>query len=293
MPCVIWEAVSHPFRTMGVLFSVEHLKMLALLLLPLGALMFLAPMVALPALATLGMVLAVPGRMLINQHHWFAAGLPFLFAATTMGAAKLSERLAKGDDEKERKIFRAIPEVLIALCLLFGAVGGFVGGFHDDLRDDHGYDGLSSIFDSRIYEVSKRDRFAWDLIRRVPDDASVSANYDLMVPLATRPIIREFGRVAPGYDFFDVDYILINLRDLYFGAGHDVRLRPEILEELVTRIQDGRVEALAADSNFFFGKTTHGEKPGPYTPECIGLLQDAAREAREKLDAEGVSDIRD
>lgn len=293
--CVIRYALFHPADTLGVIFSPEHLKILAKLILPLGAMILFNPGLLIPAMAPLAMILAVPGPLLIHQHHWFAPALPFLFAGSILGALRLSNRIAGADEKKRTLIFRIIPGCMLVLCIGFSLWGGFVGVFHDDDRDDRSFNDLTSVFDRRIYTADKHDRVAWSLIRQVPREAKVTANYDLMAPLAARKTIREFGRNGPDYDYFDFDYILINLKDLYFGAGHDVRLHPDDLDLLAKMVLSGEVQVLYSDRRFFFGKKMQPPVPtdDPAVTEAVQNIARAKFTSAKRLANPGVQDMRD
>lgn len=293
--CLFKYALSNPLSVIAKIFSPEHLRILGLLIAPVCGLILLAPLLLLPTLAGIGMILSVPGPLLINQHHWFVASVPFLFAGAIAGSQKLAQWFGKDDTAKGDRVYRMAGIAIFISCLLFSIFGGFVGRFHDDQIDDPGYSDLKSVFDGRIYHQSERDETAWKLIRQVPGDAVVTANYDLMPPLSARKIIREFGRNAPGYDYFDFDYILIALEDKYFGAGHDVRIHPDDCRRLIDEVRSGKIHALFSNKDLFLGRQSKsGDSINPATVEkAVENIERAAKLADEKLNQLGFSDIRD
>ena len=295
LSCLITHAISHPIQTMGILFSPVHLRILALLILPMAGLIFFCPMLMIPMAASIGMIFSVPGPLTVNQHHWFAPALPFIFAGSIIGAWRVAKFLAKDDQIKQKKVFRIIAAGTLITCLLFTIFGGFVGKYHDDPKDDQSYLNLKSVFDSRIYTSTDTDKTAWKLIRQIPQSATVTTNYGLMTPLATRETIKEFGRNAPIYDYFDFDYILIHLKDQYFGAGHDVRLNPNDLQRLIDEIEGGFVQSLYCDSNLFFGRK---QKESSATNDsavenAVFNIRKAKTLAASRLLDEGFMNIRD
>lgn len=293
--CLLKFALSNPGGALAHIFSIEHLRILALLILPLGGLVFFSPLLLLPTFAGLGMILSVPGPLLINQHHWFAASLPFLFAGTIAGSQKLADWISKENRAKGNHVYRIAGVVVLVSCILFSIFGGFIGRFHDDKIDDDSYAGLRSVFDDRIYHQSERDKIAWDLIKQVPGKAAVTANYDLMPPLSTRKVIREFGRNAPNYDYFNFDYILISLKDRYFGAGHDVRIHSDDCHRLVEEIRSGNVEPIYSDHDFFLGRRSNPDSPSDVQAieSAVKNIEQAALIADQKLNELGFADIRD
>jgi len=245
--------------------------------------------------ASFGMIFSVPGPLTVNQHHWFAPAVPFVFAGSISGALGLSGWISKDDDSKKKIAFRILGLMAIGASLLFTFFGGLVGKYHNDKKDDLTFLELKSVFDSRIYTMTETDKIAWRMIEKIPADATVTTNYGLMTPLATRENIKEFGRDAPRYNYFDFDYILIHLKDQYFGAGHDVRLFPGDLQGIIDSILSRGLEPIYCDKELFFGR--EGENFGPMNQTELQNTMDNLFEAKAlskaRLKEQGVMNIRE
>ena len=297
--CLLSHTLGHPWDSFQVFFSYEHVRILFLLLVPLMGMSLLSPVLLIPATASLTMILAVPGPLLVNQHHWITPAIPPIFLAAVAGTERLSKWIGKSNAGKAMLVRRFVPLLMLGSCVMLTIYGGLVGRFHGDAIDDEYYRGLSNVFDHRIYEVSPRDRIAWELIGRIPKDAKVTTNYQLMPALSNREYVREFGRIEKGYDSFDFDYILISLQDRYFGAGHDVRLTPENLERLAELVEKGVVKPVYVDENHFLGMRLPPEKQPKVIDkesaarivECLIILRQAEERAAKALSRADVKAI--
>jgi hypothetical protein len=83
---------------------------------------------------------------------------------------------------------------------------------------DNRFNNVYTFYNSSIYSEDADDKIAKILINKIPKGARVASTADLMPLLSNRKVIIEVLHEAK--DYFDVDYIFINGKNLYWGAGH-------------------------------------------------------------------------
>ena len=180
-PGEILETVfTDPGRLVDVAFDSEGLHYLADLLLPLVLLFAAAPLVLIAAIPELGLnLLSATHTQSSIHHHYTAALIPPLMAATVLGAG----RLARGEQR------RAI--VLAGIAVAAALVANFRLGAIPLWRSLPG----GSSYQAHMSHVSAHDRIAERALRLIPDSAVVSATNSLGSHLSARRRFLSFPQV--------------------------------------------------------------------------------------------------
>jgi len=95
----------------------------------------------------------------------------------------------------------------------------------------------------------------------IPDDASVSATLDLLVALSHREKLYAFAfddrQEGGGYNYFDVDYILINRKSRHPSIDGESRLPgTRHIQQLERLIENNTFEIWAEEKNLLLLKRT-------------------------------------
>jgi len=108
-------------------------------------------------------------------------------------------------------------------------------------------------FLSSIKQMYKEDKLAWEFIKMIPKDASVTASGDLLTPLATRKKLYSFGLNEPEaweneyrliknytYPAYKSDYILIHTKNICNGLGGQYAfVNKELADKIIrTKLRD-------------------------------------------------------
>jgi len=167
-----------------------------------------------------------------NQNSYYAALMtPFLFVSLIYALKKISMHISR------RKLL-CLALFILTTCLLGNVGRNIIGAtareskmFQEPYAEeyDRRFLDVKNIFDRRLYTVDEEDRMAWELIKMVPKDASVTVTGDLLPAVSSRRHVYEFGLNHPkafegeplfsNYPYHDVDYILINKKCLINGLG--------------------------------------------------------------------------
>jgi uncharacterized membrane protein len=180
-PGEILETVfTDPGRLVDVAFDSEGLHYLADLLLPLALLFAAAPLVLIAAIPELGLnLLSATHTQSSIHHHYTAALIPPLIAASVLGAG----RLARGEQR------RAI--VLAGVAAAAALVANFRLGAIPLWRSLPG----GSSYQAHMSHVSTHDRIAERALTLIPDSAVVSATNSLGSHLSARRRFLSFPQV--------------------------------------------------------------------------------------------------
>ena len=192
---VLTTIFTDPGKVVSTAFDWEGIRYLAGLLLPLLLLFAAAPLVLIAAIPELGLnLLSATSTQSSIHHHYTAALIPPLIAATVLGAA----RIARGDRRRGARI----AGIAVAAALVANFVLGAVPLWRE-LPGGESYQAYAA-------EVSAHDRVAERALELIPDDAVVSATNSLGSRLSARkrflsfPILKDAEWVAadetqPGY----------------------------------------------------------------------------------------------
>jgi uncharacterized membrane protein len=192
---ILKTVVLHPRRVLDTMLDHSGAHYLLDLFLPLLLLGLAAPLVLVAALPELGLNLLSSASTQSSIHHHYTAGLIApLFAATILGAARLT---------RQRTSLR-VPLAMAAVVTM--VVANYVLGAVPAWRKLPG----GQKFDAYASHVSTHDRITDEALRLIPDDAVVSATNSLGSHLSARrrflsfPYIQDAQWVAadetqPGY----------------------------------------------------------------------------------------------
>ncbi len=177
-------------------YALHPSKLRALFLLgwPLLFLPLLALELYIPAAMFTVLLLARP-RFYNQNSDYLAPIVPFIFLALCHAFVRMKKRFG------ERRSLQAAV-LILALCgsqhftrTMLGCTAEESGRFDDQdaARYDRGFMGVTRIFDRRLYTVEEEDRRALALVRRIPEDASVTASGSFLPLLSARRVLNEFG----------------------------------------------------------------------------------------------------
>jgi hypothetical protein len=181
--------LTNPGTALQTMFDDEGIAALWRTFLPLGLLLpFLAPEMLLMSVPLLGLYLLSGEAEMHQLERWYLAPLlPVFFAALAVVLLRLPRRIASW----------AAAGLLLATAIgyILYSPGPFGGRF-----------------DPGRYQVTERDVQAWQVLDKVPDDATVAAQVDFIVPLANREHIYLYPWFAIGRE--NIEYFVM-------GRGFD------------------------------------------------------------------------
>jgi len=167
-----------------------------------------------------------PYYLSITSYNHLALALPFVYIAALFSINKIFTFIDRGKDERLKTLLkRSIISFLFvyAIAINFGNnISGKPSYMHRNLIvGDARFLNIRNMFDRRFYTRDKRDTVLWAIINSIPKNASVSSSGNVMVPLAFRKEIYEFGTRHEIHDMeghdFEVDFILLDIRNSYHG----------------------------------------------------------------------------
>jgi len=250
--------VSSPREFLALVFSKEHILLLLRLILPFCfiPLLSIVTFIGIPGFLQL---LLIKGPLPNENSYYISNVVPFLFLGYIYGLDRLNIILDKFKIRESIK--KRFNYFIISFSLL--ASGFFIlgenilGQIHNDYIYDNRFSKVRNIFDPIFYEMDDDDRIAWSMIKMIPQEASVSASGDLLIPLSHRKKLLEFGFVKTEYDYFNVDYILLNKRNMYHGAGHYEEIKTTDLEKLKLLVNQGKFIILSERGDFVLLKNVN------------------------------------
>lgn len=238
--------ISKPFETLGVMFSKSHfvfwLKMLLpVIFIPIFALEF---WIALPGII---FSLLMNGPIRYDSVYYLTPVIGFMFIGTGFGIKKLENIFRK-------KIAVFLSFIILVICILSNFGSNMICGRYFGKIYDSRYENVNNIFSPIFFRKDNDDKIALNLIRMIPKGASVSASGDLLVLLATRKKILQFGRDDKYYDYFDVDYILIHTKYMYGGFGDYSKATKDDYKKLNLLARKGVFKIIKKDGDFMLFK---------------------------------------
>ena len=248
--------IFEPKECLLFMFSKSHSMLLIRLLYPLIfiPLFSIAVFIGIPGFLQ---VLFMHGAMK-NQGAYYIAGIiPFFIIGYVYGLARIEVLLKK--IQIERSIIEKISYMFIfgsiILCIIT-SFGHNIYGDPDERRivHDQRFLTIKNIFNPLFYKLDRGDKIAWEMIRKIPQEASVSASGDLLVPLSHRKKLLEFGNKESNYNYFDAEYIMLNKKNMFNGAGHYSEIKDEDIEKLNFYVSKGKLKILMEKENFLLLK---------------------------------------
>ncbi|MDD5729517.1 MAG: DUF2079 domain-containing protein [Candidatus Omnitrophica bacterium] len=229
---------------------------------------FLYPLLFLPLL-TWEFYLALPFLLEIILHpsfsndtsYYFSPVIPFAFVGFIFALKRLNARIL-------------IPAVF-CLAVISNLAPNFLGPLPKDAQkesiSDPGFLKVNNIFDSKIYTLSQDNKPAWDIIKMLPDNASVTASGDLLPALSSRKNLYEFGLnvgggagafYARGYSYpaYSADYIFIHKKNLANGfGGKYVYLGEDLIAKEVKKLIERDYKVMRQERDFILMRKINAE----------------------------------
>jgi uncharacterized membrane protein len=251
----------HPFSFL----SVAHKKVLFQLITPL---LFL-PLLSLESYIGLPSLLQVvfTKYFVFQRAHYISGMIPFLFIGTVYSIKKIGDRLHAIFRHFEKNslrfekyhIYLTLTMAVFINCLLSNFGDNIVGSPYPaecgEIQDKKLLS-IKSIYDKSFYTMDKDGVIAWELVGRIPLNASVSASGDLLPQLSARKKLIEF--LDDSCNYYDVDYILIHNKNMYMGAGHYCWDDEQMKKELDFLLNSKEWTLLERKGDFFLFKRKQG-----------------------------------
>lgn len=248
--------ISNPTEAMRIIFSREHFDFfLKLFNPPLYFLSILQPAVLIIALPSFAQVFFQEYPLPINCSHQITPIVIFIFLAamlsTIMISRWLSSLISNSYWPKNRvQKYLMITFIISSLLASFGT--NIIGvSYNEDVKHniyDTRFLNSRNIFESKFYIQDESDLFAWDLIRLIPPNASVSASGDLLAPLSNRSRLYEFGSLNDHY--LKTDYIILHTKNPYHGDGGLEVDNAASVERIPEIVASGFYELIAKKGDF-------------------------------------------
>lgn len=248
--------VFKPGECLAFMFSKEHLLLLMRLFLPVCFVpaFSLVLLIGIPGFLQL---LFMKGPLLNEGSYYISGAIPFIMLGYVYGLARLDRILTKfrvkGAVRNRIIYFIIFCSIFISISISLG--NNIYGTVNKDAQIyDTRFSNVKNIFDPVFYKMDGGDKLAWSLIRQIPKAASVSASGDLLIPLSHRKRLLEFGNKEVGYDYFNAEYIILNRRNMYHGAGHYSEITEEDLGQLYSLVENGKFKILSEKGGFILLK---------------------------------------
>ena len=249
--------ISSPSQFIIFLFSREKTWILYNLLLPVIFLPLLssATLIGLPGFLQ---ILLVKGALPNQNSYYIANVVPFIFIGYIYGLRRINLILAKlniRDAGIKLTNYSVIClSVIISISYNFG--GNILGKSLTESVNDTRFLDKRNMFDPAFYKMDDEDKIAWSMIKLIPKTASVAATGDLLIPLSHRRKILEFGNTEPGYDYFDVEYLLINKKNMFHGGGEYSHITKEDIKRIEFLVDEGKLKVVKQREPFILLKKT-------------------------------------
>lgn len=192
-----------------------------------------------------------------NQAAYYLCGaLPFIFIGLIFFLGKTNMLLKKR--RLSSRFLYVIPVSLVCLCLYGNFTQNIFGFVNKDEIADKRFINVKNIYDKEFFALDERDRVIWRLIKQIPPCASVSASGNLLPALSGRKDLLEFAFDSiddgGGYDYFNVDYILVDKVNRYHGSGHYTFPQEPHFLKLTSLINKGTLQVLYETDRILFLK---------------------------------------
>ena len=118
------------------------------------------------------------------------------------------------------------------------------GLYREDLTiADYRFVSAKNMYDPVFYRQDEQDGRAWDIIKMIPEQVSVSTTKTYLAALSSRAKIFYFGTKreindSEGHDF-DADYIFLNKKNDYAGFGGVEVSHVLIIEKITLLLSHG------------------------------------------------------
>lgn len=241
----MWFVVSHP--TLSFLSEAQTQSLAKLFM----------PVLFFPVF-TFEMLLGLPSLLFVviadhfvyQRAHYISALIPALFIGTIYFIKKLQLRF-------KMKSPVVLAAAVLGGCLVSNFTDNIIGGpypISEGIVEDTRFIDAKNIYAIRFYVMDAEDKIAWRMINMIPKDpdVAVAASGDLLIPLSSRKKILQF--LDKGYDYRDVDYILIHNRSMYMGAGHYEWDKERAQEEIGLLLADRNWDLIAQEGTFYLFK---------------------------------------
>ena len=119
---------------------------------------------------------------------------------------------------------------------------------------DERFISIKNMYNPVFYTQDRKDKMAWEFIRLIPKDASVSTTVNYLAALSSREKIYHFGcrrdiNLRDGHDF-DAEYVFLNKIDEYNGFGGLEVNHTKVLEELPLLSEEYNYEIIKENEEF-------------------------------------------
>jgi len=157
--------------------------------------------------------------------------IAFIFIASLFGVKRIitfiHSKYASAQWPSKQKIFSFTGILFLGLTLSsnFGSniLLPTIEKFKNDPIADEKFLSVTNMYDPVFYTQDKKDKSAWEFIRLIPEDASVSTTQYYLAALSGRDEIYHFASTneinwTDGHDF-EADFVFVNKQDDYPGFG--------------------------------------------------------------------------
>lgn len=248
---IIKFIIFSPGKAFFFMFSKEHSLLLLRLFLPICfiPIFSITMFIGIPGFLQL---LLVKGPLAYENSYYISNVIPFVFLGYIYGLNRLNIILTKFkmrySVREKISYFFIVLSIFVCGFSIFGE--NIFGTVHDDYIYDTRFSEAKNIFDPVFYKMDEGDKIAWSMIKMIPKETSVSASGDLLIPLSHRKKLLEFGNREVGYDYFNADYIIINKKNMYHGAGQYSEVVEEDLARLDSLVSEGKFKIVSKKGAF-------------------------------------------
>lgn len=244
--------IFHPKECFAFMFSREHLVLITRLFLPV-CFVPISSLVTLIAIPGFLQLLFVNGPLHYSASHYLSGIIPFIILGYIYGLVRIDIILNKF--QAKSPIKDKISYIIVFASILMCVMTSFGNNIYGTLRSNRRiYDprflNVKNIFNPVFYKMDPGDKIAWSMINQIPDTSSVSASGDLLIPLSHRRELLEFGNKEVEYDYFNVEYIILNKKSMYYGAGNYSEIKEEDLKKLDYFVKNGKFKILSKKGDF-------------------------------------------
>lgn len=240
------------------LFSTPHFKALLQVFIPL----FFLPVFSLEFYICLTSLFEIlfTKYFVFQRAHYISGMIPFLFIGTIYSIARTGAIISnylkiKNINFNQKQVHFIFALIVLVGCFFSNFGSNIIGSPYPEecgqVQDKRFLD-AKNIYDKRFYTMDGEDSAAWELIKMIPLDASVSASGDLLIPLSNRRTILEF--LSKEYNYLSAEYILIHNKNMYMGAGHYEWDDARMIEELDRLLKSKDWALLGHKKDFFLFK---------------------------------------
>lgn len=207
--------------TLGDLHSLKTLfKTILIISTPLFFLNFTTPVLLIAAPSIMMALIATEFNF--QRAHYFSAFIAMSFISLVFFLNNSQKR-------------SSLLKILLILCCLSNFVPNIIGEFNRESKaegniEDKSYFNIRNIYNPIFYTPKKEDKIIQKFLDKIPSNASVSSTGDILPNISSRK--KFYQLLDDKVNYLDVDFIIINLRNRYMGAGH-YRYDEEKLQQLV------------------------------------------------------------